>query len=573
MGLLLVGTACAQKAPRLPYAQAGLTPRQAAAFLLSRLTFGCQPGEVDGVVGEGLERWTAEQLDGSLSEELLDEKLKLYGSLALAPQALRSRYIPRKTLVERAEKDGLPAPKDPNDDQKKAYESGLRDYKKAHDLLTVDDEWNELRGQKLVRLRYARNQLREVLTDFWLNHFNVVAQDDRSRLDLMSYERDLLRPGALGRFEVLLQETARHPAMLTYLNNRDSSAAPEVPTTLNRRFDALTPGDQKLLRPGQPLQRKKGGLNENYAREVMELHTLGVDGGYTQRDVTELARVLSGWSVLQPEADQPKLQQQVSVAQLGYLREGDFVFRADWHDAGEKMLLGRRFPAGGEEDEGRRALDMLARHPNTARLLCRELAQRFVCDEPPASLVDRLVKAWTASSGQTRSVMQSLVESPEFWAEARKPSKVKSPLEFFVSAIRAAGADYAADSNHYNWLNKMGEPLYGCVPPTGYGENSARWAAGGALLSRIELADKLSRNGVPRVKANWDALAGPATEPVWTLAATLMPERKLDLGGFRTDRVDEPQPETAAPSGFKRRQELIQKVAATLLASPSFQLR
>lgn len=586
LALALTGWSVAQPAGlTMPYRAAGLNERQAARFLLQRLTFGAAPGEVEMVVSEGLEQWLKGQLEGTAPEEEVTARLAELRCLSLPAGEERIAYISRNRMVEMAEQDALKKWTEGSERSRQIYEARLREFKEAQGLSSYDDLFDELRYQKLVRCRYAKNQLREVLTDFWFNHFNVAALNDNVRVNALSYERDVLRPEALGSFPSLLLRTSQHPAMLYYLDNAQSSAPASARTTLNARYDAAPKEDQEDLRQGQPLKRKNGGLNENYAREVMELHTLGVDGGYTQRDVTELARCLSGWTVLYPETKNDNLRTLIEPGQrLGYEQHGDFLFRADWHDADAKVLLGSPVAAGGGREEGEQALALLAQHPSTARFLARKLAQRFVCDEPAPALVERLAQAYQATHGQIRPMLVVLVESPEFWAEAARPTKVKSPLEYFVSCIRCCGGDLQFERAHFYWLQRMGEPLYACAPPTGYSEDSRSWASTSSLVNRLNFATQLSQNRIRGISVDWNRFLRPGEEPGQALQALLTPEfplssptlsaQKLLNGGdgYSGQRkwFRNPKP---ADYDQRRRQVWAAKVAGVLLASPEFQYR
>ena len=582
--LALVGCSAAQPVPPMPYREAGLTQRQAAVFLLQRLTFGPLPGQTDEVIGQGWEAWTEEQLDGQLSYESLESRLAALPSLQLSASQERTQYCNRNRLIEMAEKSGLKKWTEGSERSRQIYESRLREFKEAHPQPTYDDLGDELRYQKLLRCRYTHNQLREVLTDFWFNHFNVAALNDQVRINAISYERDILRPQALGSFSAMLLGTAQHPAMLHYLNNSQSSAAPGTKTTLNFRYEAAPPDDKEDLRQGQPLKRKNGGLNENYAREVMELHTLGVDGGYTQADVTELARCLTGWTVLYPESDNENLWRLIEPREaLGYKHSGDFLFRADWHDAESKNILGQPIPAGGGLEEGETLLARLAEHPSTARFVTRKLAQRFVCDQPSPALVERLARRYQAGHGQIRAVLVELVTSPEFWAEAARPSKVKSPLEFFVSSLRCSGAELQLDRGLIYWLQRLGQPLYGCNPPTGYPEDSRDWVSSGSLVNRMNFATQLAQNRIRGLQVNWMGFLSPGQEPVQGLAPILLPERQVAVHEFSSQRLVQPGDgygprgwfKTPKPADFERRRQeaWAAKVAGVLLGSPAFQYR
>jgi uncharacterized protein (DUF1800 family) len=334
---------------------------------------------------------------------------------------------------------------------------------------------DELAEQRLVRDIYSNSQLREVMTDFWLNHFNVyLHKNDETPYYLVSYERDVIRPNALGKFENLLEATAHSPAMLLYLDN-SSSMGPDSPAAERAKERAPRNPNAKKAAPG--------GLNENYARELMELHTLGVNGGYTQADVTQVARVLTGWAVDRPQ------------------RGGGFKFDENRHEPGTKKVLGKKIKNNGEK-EGIELLHMLATRPATAQFISRKLAIRFVGDDPPKPLVDRMAKSYLASGGDIATVLKTLFHSPEFWATGAYRAKVKTPIEYVVSAARAGSVNTENMQPLINALREMGMPLYGAVPPTGYKWDSADWVSTGALVNRMNFALSLAANKFQGIAVN-----------------------------------------------------------------------
>ena len=345
---------------------------------------------------------------------------------------------------------------------------------------------SELVSRRLARDTYSNAQLLEVMTDFWLNHFNVYLQkNEETPYYLANYEQDVIRPRALGKFEDLLEATAHSPAMLLYLDNANSMG-PDSPAAERAKVAAARrPSGQQKLREG---------LNENYARELMELHTLGVNGGYTQADVTQVARVFTGWTVDRPQ------------------RGGGFRFEENRHEPGTKKVLGKKIKEHGEY-EGRQVLHMLASSPATAHFLSRELAERFVGDQPPQALVDRLAKSYKSSDGDISAVLRTLFRSPEFWADSVYRTKVKTPLEFVVSALRAGDFDTTNYQPLENALNGMGMQVYGSVPPTGYSWQSAAWVSTGALVNRMNFALSLAANRFPGVKALWAPQTNAAETP------------------------------------------------------------
>lgn len=338
----------------------------------------------------------------------------------------------------------------------------------------------ELSEQKILRAAYSDRQLEEVMTDFWFNHFNVFAGKGATPIYLTEYERDVIRPHALGKFRELLGATAKSPAMLFYLDNWQSADphagdAQELMrgrAAMRRQMNPRRPGmffPPQQMPPNAEQPRQKRGLNENYGRELMELHTLGVDGGYTQQDVIEVARCFTGWTIRQPR------------------QGGGFVFEPRIHDNGKKLVLGHVIAGGGEHD-GEAVLDILARHPSTARFISTKLVRRFVSDTPPQSLVDRAAARFRETDGDIREVVRTIITSPEFFAAASYRAKVKTPFEFVVSTLRATGADVQNATPIALAVRQLGEPLYMCQPPTGYADKAEAWVNTGSLLNRMNFA-------------------------------------------------------------------------------------
>jgi uncharacterized protein (DUF1800 family) len=364
--------------------------------------------------------------------------------------------------------------------QRQALMAGMGpDLKEAIGALENSEQTvaQELFAQRLTRDIYSNAQLQEVMTDFWLNHFNIyLRKNEQMPYYLVSYERDVIRPQALGKFEDLLEAVAHSPAMMLYLDNSESMG-PDSPAAERAKMAASR-------RPNPNNKKADAGLNENYARELMELHTLGVNGGYTQADVTQVARVLTGWTVYQP--------------QYG----GDFLFTPMRHEPGTKTVMGTKIKEDGEM-EGRELLHMLATRPATAQFISRKLAIRFVSDDPPQALVDRMAKAYLQSDGDIPTVLKTLFHSPEFWATTDYRAKVKTPLEFVVSSVRASNANIENYQPLVNALRQMGMPLYGCMPPTGYKWDAADWVSTGALVDRMNFALSLASNRLPGITVEW----------------------------------------------------------------------
>jgi uncharacterized protein (DUF1800 family) len=341
----------------------------------------------------------------------------------------------------------------------------------------------ELLNERLTRDIYSNAQLQEVMTDFWLNHFNIyLRKNEEMPYYLVSYARDTIRPRSLGKFEDLLEAVAHSPAMLVYLDNAESIGPDSLAAERAKSGFKGRPGAQR---------QAPAGLNENYGRELMELHTLGVNGGYTQADVTQVARVLTGWTIDRP------------------LQGADFTFNPNRHEPGTKTVLGTKIKENGEL-EGRALLHMLATRPATAQFICGELAVRFVSDNPPQSLVDRMAKSYLSSGGDIAAVLKTLFHSPEFWSTTAYRAKVKTPLEFIVSAVRASNANIVSPLLLANTLRQMGMPLYGSVPPTGYDWKASAWVSTGALVDRMNFALTLAANRLPGVTMAWAPLDNEA---------------------------------------------------------------
>jgi uncharacterized protein (DUF1800 family) len=532
-----------------------LSEHDRALHALGRLTFGPRPGDLEKVMGMGVDNWIEQQLNpAKIDNSVLDTRLGGYRSLRLAPKELAQTFPNGSMIREAADKKralpadpvqfGLwevlidkdneqraknaaaaqPAPTPDEAAQKAAAQAGqdaarhladmLLSLPKSNrmpalmklpvgdrrvllqyipndmrDRLVADfspverETWfamngptnvvvTELQQAKVLRAVYSERQLEEVMTDFWFNHFNVFIFKDQDQYLVTTYERDVIRPYALGKFHDLLLATAKSPAMLFYLDN-----------WLSIGPNSQAAGGGKPGQPPNPSAIK--GLNENYGRELMELHTLGVDGGYTQADVTEVARVFTGWTV------QPMDQ--------GW----GFVFDPKRHEPGSKTVLGKTIPDKGV-DEGMQVLDMLAKSPATARFISTKLARRFVADDPPPALVDAMAKTFLSSDGDIKEVLRTMVHSKEFWSPDIYRKKVKTPLEFVASAVRATGTQVQNPMPIVQALNKMGMPLYQMQPPTGYSAKAEVWMNSNALLERLNFSVSLTSGGMGGV--NFDPL-------------------------------------------------------------------
>ncbi|HXP83424.1 MAG TPA: DUF1800 domain-containing protein [Bryobacteraceae bacterium] len=399
----------------------------------------------------------------------------------------------------------------------------------------------DLNEAKLYRAVYSNRQLQEELVDFWYNHFNVFLDKGAERILVPTYERESIRPHVLGKFRDLLEATAISPAMLFYLDNWQS-VAPEAP------------------RPNQKgKQRPTRGLNENYARELMELHTLGVDGGYTQKDIIEVARCFTGWTIRQPN------------------QGGGFYFNDRVHDKGEKVVLGVTIPAGGGQEDGEKVLDILAAHPSTARFISRKLAQRFVADDPPPALLDHMAKTFTETQGDIRAVLETMLDSKEFLSAGAFRAKMKTPFEMIVSAVRATGAEVDYATPLANQIAQLGEPLYRKLEPTGYPSANAEWTNSASLLGRMNFALQLAQNRVPGVKVDTaqfgDKLAAkPAGKHEPKVATPATVAQGLLFSPPSPQTLDAIQKALALQAG-KKGGPTPAMVAGLVIGSPEFQRR
>jgi uncharacterized protein (DUF1800 family) len=425
---------------------------QKITHLLSRLSFGPTQEDIEAVESKGIVPYLEEQLEPEkIHDPVLDARLETLKTIRLSSRELLKLYHPKRKL--------------------KATEPANPPRQGARHVI------RELQQAKLLRAVYSRRQLYEVMVDFWSNHFNVFAAKDADRWLVTAYDRDTIRPHALGRFRDLLLATAQSPAMLFYLDNWLSVAERATPKRSS--------SDATLRR----------GINENYARELMELHTLGVDGGYTQRDVGEVARCFTGWTIRRT------------------YQQPEFVFESRVHDRGKKLVLGTRIPAGGGIEDGLKIIDLLSRHPSTARFIATKLARRFVNDDPPPSLVDRVGEVFRDSDGDIKETLRAVVNAPEFFSPQAVEAKIKKPLEFVASALRSAGAETDASEHLLRHLERMGEPLFLAEPPTGFPDQGASWTGPDMLLARINFALDLSSNRIPGTRIDTAAPAAHFAAP------------------------------------------------------------
>lgn len=505
LSVVLATAASAQSRGAPTASSRELLPEEQIQQALSRLTFGARPGDAAKVRAMGVDQWIDLQLHPERIDDAAADRLTASYAIARAPTADIVRDF---SVLQQARR------------QAAAESTAARTPRQAlagnPELIAAVRRSQQLVGElqslRLARAVTSERQLDEVMVDFWLNHFSVFSGKGQTRLYLAAYERDAIRPHAMGKFRDLLGAVAKSPAMLFYLDNFQSAADSTQPTLVPRNgrgglvrpgivarrpFPAgpvLPPAAQERLRRATPEERErllrqleqaaKRGLNENYARELMELHTLGVDGGYTQKDVQEVARVLTGWTFER--------------------QTGRFVFNPRVHDAGEKRILGKRFPAGRGVEEGEQVLDMLARAPQTARFITTKLARRFVSDEPPAPLVDRCAATFSKTDGDIRETVRCIVTSPEFFSRAAYRAKVKTPFEVVASALRAVGAPADTTPRTAQIVARLGQPIYGRQTPDGWPDRADAWMNTGAILNRINFGLSVAAGEVPGARlASW----------------------------------------------------------------------
>lgn len=567
---------------KFPYKKSGLTERQAAEHLLDRFTYGATPGQIDSVMKMGLENWFGQQLAASLPDDSLNKRLSNYDAINLSNAEVCKIYPPGFVVRSMAIKDSVIS-KDSVDRavDKKAFNAQIKAYMDKKGFKPDQELYRQFIDQNILRAAYTNNQLQEVLTDFWFNHFNVSFFKPECAQFIPAYEREVIRPNALGKFDQLLMASAKSPAMLYYLDNFTSVGPPPPALAKKAATKPAAPantGDMAMMMgvasaTAPPTKAKAGddmmmmsanttstpskkvktltqsgknvnGLNENYAREVMELHTLGVDGGYTQQDVTQAARVLTGWTVY-PISDNAygaamkglvaKVGQN-NLAAKGYVHEGDFLYTPTRHDHGEKIVLGHQFAASTDPavgyQEGVDLLEMLAHHPSTAKFISRKLAVRFVSDNPPQSLINKMAKSFTDHDGDIRQVLITMVTSREFWDKKALQAKTKSPYELAISSVRGLNADIKDPYPLFSWMSKMGEKIYYYQAPTGFPDRGTYWINTGALLSRLDFSLALTSGQIAGVKVNLNALGNqPSANPqdaIKAFSKLLMPNKNPD---------------------------------------------
>ena len=555
-----------------PQATSSLTEEQKIVHVLNRTGFGPRPGDVERVRRMGLQNYLELQLHPlKIADAAAESKLSGLKTLTMSSSELIEQYPPR---IQRKPANGE---RTFGAAQKKlGDEPDEMERPKTMALNGPGRIIGELAQAKLLRAVYSERQLLEVMVDFWTNHFNVFAAKGANRWLITAYDRDVIRPHAMGKFKDLLEATTKSPAMLFYLDNW-MSADPNASLDLSRFRElrsmrnrlqlqrglgasgGLENSDPKMDNdPASPRRaNRKLGLNENYARELMELHTLGVDGGYTQQDIIEVARCFTGWTISRPRHD------------------GEFKFARMLHDDGEKTVLGHKIEVGGGIRDGERVLEILARHPSTANFIAVKLARRFVSDEPPAALVGRVADVFKKTDGDIAAMLRAIFNSPEFNSPAVYRAKVKTPFELVASSIRALGAETHAGVPLLRAVAQMGEPLYLCQPPTGYPDVAEAWVSTGALVNRLNFGLALAGNRLPGTRVKLESLvpARPqASEDLLQRLAAVILQGDVSTQTLETlkKQMQVPAVEDSADLNIDHAIGPA-KIAGLLLGSPEFQ--
>jgi uncharacterized protein (DUF1800 family) len=529
-----------------------LSEDQKILHLLNRVGFGPRPGDIEHVRKIGAAGYLETQLHPErIDDSALDALLTPFPSIKMAQAEIDRRYVQPTAIARRL---GV-AP--PNPEVRKEVQAMMR----QQGMNPPQKLLQELQGQKIVRAVESERQLQEVMTDFWYNHFNVFWGKGQDKQLTTDYEMNAIRPHVLGKFKDLVMSTAKSPAMLFYLDNAQSSspnmkppAAERLETLERQRMSSLNPRQQERLqqqinqirqRMAQAPKGRTPGINENYARELMELHTLGVDGGYTQKDVQEVARAFTGWTI-----DRQRL--------------AAFTFREAMHDKGEKIVLGHKINAGGIHD-AEEVIDILVHHPSTAHFIATKLVRRFVSDEPPASLVDRVTAVYMETDGDIREMLRTIFTSDEFYSPEAYRAKTKSPFELVVSAIRAVDGSTNGAPRLAQEIAKMGQPLYQYQPPTGFPDRASQWTTSGSLVERLNFGVALSANRMPGTTVDLTRFSDGSTQPERVVEHAI----EVLLGGDVSEKtksilIDQVRSSTEPP---------LVKAFALVLGSPEFQKR
>ena len=588
-------------------ASKSLTEDQKILHVLNRLGFGARPGDVEKVKAIGIQKYIDQQLNATaIDDSAAEAKVKNLEVFNLSTAEVFAKYPNPGALLRQLEggrqaqadaqakkaasnaaamPNSQMPPADPEQmtaDERRERQQKLQELYKKYDLRPAGQMLPQIVSNRVLRAVYSERQLQEVMVDFWQNHFNVYSGKGAVRWYIPSYERDVLRKNALGNFRDLVVGTAQHPAMLFFLDNFESVAPNAQPPGGNGRLaQAVRSGnipprlreqikqnqnltdeqlDQRIKQLKDQQNRPRRGLNENYARELMELHTLGVDGGYTQKDIVEVAKAFTGWTIADPrgywraaarmitgEEDRrlARLQRQAGIAED--VDSGEFYFNERTHDKDVKTVLGQKVEAGGVND-GLKVIDILVKHPSTAKFIARKLATKFVNDNPSEALVGRVAEAFSKSNGDIKTTLRALFTDKEFFAAENYRAKIKTPFELAVSSIRAVGGNTNGGPQMLAMLNKLGEVPYGYQAPTGYPDTAEDWVNTGALLERLNFAVAIASNRIPGTRVNLTTFAAPSKTAILDKAIAEILDGDISAA-TRTSlvkQIEQPLPEVKA---------------------------
>lgn len=574
---LPINTLAQKKTPRTSQANNSqnkyeMPEQQRLVHLLSRIGFGARLGDIERVRALGISAYIDTQLDpDSIDDSVVNEKLAKLATLVLPTPSILERFNPpppaqpkpeankpeskavtpakteapkmdasnpemAKTDIAKIQMVKGQEPNKPN--QEKPKETPKTEAPKPPP--NPQQVITELQRATFLRAAYSNRQLYELMVNFWENHFNIFINKDSDRFLLTSFDRDAIRPFALGKFRDLLGATAHSPAMLYYLDNWQSKAPRVIPASKERAEQIIS------------------GLNENYARELMELHTLGVDGGYSQKDVQEVARCFTGWTIRKPN------------------EEGLFLYNPTMHDNGEKIVLGQRIAVGGGIKDAETVLDILARHPSTARFIATKLARRFISDDPPIELINRASAVFLKTDGSIKETVKAILMSPEFFSLKAYRAKIKSPFEYAVSAVRVLEAETDGDKPMLDWIARMGEPIFGKLTPNGYADKAEEWLSATTIIERLNFSTSLVNNEIKGTKVDTKVLlAGlevkqPETAVNWVVELLLNGKAEpktleaLNKAALDTPQNAQPNNQSKAPSS---------PLIALVIGAPDFQKR
>lgn len=570
-----------------------LTEDQKIMHVLNRLGFGARPGDVAKVKAVGINKYIDQQLNpSSINDSVAEAKVKNLEVFNLSTAEVFAKYPNPGALLRRLE-GGRQAQanaaqanseREMTQDEQRERRQKLQELYRKYDLRPANQLLPQIVSNRVLRGVYSERQLQEVMVDFWQNHFNVYSGKAAVRWYIPSYERDVLRKYALGNFRDLLVGTAQHPAMLFFLDNFESVApnAQQNQARNGRLQQAMRSGnltqrqreqikqrqglsdaqlDQRIKQMQQAGQRQQGrGINENYARELMELHTLGVDGGYSQKDIVEIARAFTGWTIADPrgyrraaagmingEEDKrlARLQRQAGVPDD--IESGEFYFNERWHDKQPKTVLGQKIDEGGVKD-GMKVIDILVKHPSTAKFISKKLLNKFVSDSPSESYVSRVADAFSRSNGDIKATLKAIFSDQEFFAPANYRAKIKTPFELAVSSIRALDGETNAGPAMLAMLNKLGEIPYGYQAPTGYPDSAEDWVNTGALLERLNYSVAVASNRIPGTRVDLNAYKGSSTAQILDKAVANILDGDISLATREglMKQITQPLPEVTA---------------------------